>query len=127
MIGEETCPSHALSNAKIMADFSEPPLNPGRKEARGSIEDPVSKDGARPSTLAVTRAKLWRPARSITLSSIAAQTTPGARIGPSPAKRIEHSAGQFSLFKPASDCRIVLVGIAFGSSSGAIRRTAASR
>jgi hypothetical protein len=37
MIAEETCASHELSSAKITADFSEPPLNPGRKEARGSI------------------------------------------------------------------------------------------
>ena len=29
MIAEETCASHELSSAKNMADFSEPPLNPG--------------------------------------------------------------------------------------------------
>jgi hypothetical protein len=38
MIAEETCASHALSSAKIMADCSEPPLNPGRMEARGRGE-----------------------------------------------------------------------------------------
>jgi hypothetical protein len=58
MIAEETCASHALSSAKIIADFSELPLNPGRKEAQSSIEDPVSKDGARPSTLPFMRTKL---------------------------------------------------------------------
>jgi hypothetical protein len=34
MIAEETCASHALSSAKIMADFAEPSFNPGRNEAR---------------------------------------------------------------------------------------------
>jgi hypothetical protein len=33
MIAKETCASHALSSAKIMADFSEPSFNSGRKEA----------------------------------------------------------------------------------------------
>jgi hypothetical protein len=61
MIAEETCASHALSSAKIMADFAEPSFNPGRNEARGSIEDPVPKDGARPSTAPVTRTKRQFP------------------------------------------------------------------
>jgi hypothetical protein len=29
MIAEETCASHELSSAKNIANFSEPPLNPG--------------------------------------------------------------------------------------------------
>jgi hypothetical protein len=36
MIGEETCASHALSSPNIMADFSEPSLNPAGLEERST-------------------------------------------------------------------------------------------
>jgi hypothetical protein len=80
MIAKETCASHVLSSTKIMADFSEPAFNLGRTEARGSIEGPVSKDGASPATPSVMRTKVWRSAKSRALSNTTAQTTPGARI-----------------------------------------------
>jgi hypothetical protein len=53
MMAEETCAIHELSSTKIMADFSELPLNLG-------LEEPVSKDDGATSALSRRAAGFFR-------------------------------------------------------------------